>query len=102
MSSGWRRILARLSHTGWDELKTRGGQEFHKRFDFAQYRAGLRHSSDRLAVRGPWGTFFFPPNEIPGRISLLKKNLPAEVEKIIREADDICRLRFALLGYENL
>jgi hypothetical protein len=102
MTSGWRRILARLSHTGWDELKTRAGQEFHKRYDLAQYRVGMRPSSDRLAAPGPWGTFFFPPNEIPARISLLKKNLPAEVEKIIREADDICRHRFALLGYENL
>jgi hypothetical protein len=102
VTSGWRRILARLSHTGWDELRTRGGQEFHKRFDLAQYRAGLQRPSDGLAATGPWGTFFVSPDEIPSRVSLLKQNLPAEVEKIIREADDICRHGFVLLGYENL
>jgi Heparinase II/III-like protein/Heparinase II/III N-terminus len=102
VTSGWRRILTRLSQTGWDELKTRGGQELHKRFDLAQYRVGLQRPSDGLAPAGSWRTFFISPDEMTRRVSLLKQNLPAEVEKIIREADDICRHRFSLLGYENL
>ena len=102
MTSGWRRILARLSQMDWDELKTRGGQEFHKRFDLAQYRIGLPRPRFVVARHAAWGTFFFSPDQIPSRISLLQKHLPAEFEKIIREADDICHHRFRLLGYENL
>src|SRR5882724_1013378 len=86
----------------WDELKTRGEQEFYKRFDLAQYRIGLPRLGDGFASRSPWNTFFFSADQTPSRISLLQKYLPAEVEKIIREANDICRHRFALLGYENL
>src|SRR5437879_13580789 len=85
----------------WDELKTRGGQEFHKRFDLAQYRIGLPRPRFVVARHAAWGTFFFSPDQIPSRISLLQKHLPAEFEKIIREADDICHHRFRLLGYEN-
>ena len=101
MTPGWRRILARLSHTSWDELTTRGRQELQKRFDLAQYRVGLERPSNDVAAPGRWGTFLFSPDEMPGRVNLLKKHLPAEVEKTIRQADDICRHRFALLGYDN-
>ena len=72
--------FARLSHTGWDELKTRGGQEFHKRLDLAQYRAGLQHPSDGLAAPGSLGTFFLSPHEIHGRVNLLKTNLPRKLK----------------------
>ncbi len=102
MTSGWRRILARLSQMDWDELKTRGEQEFYKRFDLAQYRIGLPRLSDGVASRSRWGTFFFSADQIPSRVSLLQKYLPADVEQIIQEADDLCRHRFRLLGYENL
>src|SRR3989475_1586735 len=87
---------------GWDELKTRGEQGFYKRFDLAQYRMGLSRLSDGVAGHNGWGAFFFSLDQIPSRVSLLQKYLPAEVEQIIHEADDICRHRFRLLGYQNL
>ena len=102
MTSGWRTILARLSQMDWDELKTRGEQGFYKRFDLAKYRIGLPCPTDGVANHNPWGAFFFSLDQIPSRVSLLQKYLPAEVEQIIHEADDICRHRFRLLGYENL
>jgi Heparinase II/III-like protein/Heparinase II/III N-terminus len=48
------------------------------------------------------GKFFFPPDELPTRISLLREHLPQEVEAFVEEADEICRHRFRLLGYQNL
>src|SRR5208282_5337405 len=36
------------------------------------------------------------------RAELLRKHLPDEAAQILREADEICRHRFRLLGYENL
>ncbi len=90
----------------WDELNTRVGQEISKRLDLACYRIGmqrqtngLRHPESREAT---WGRFFFAPAHLPHLAYLLRKRLSAEVEGIIREADEICRHRFRLLGYTDV
>jgi hypothetical protein len=97
-----RHKLARLFHADWKEIRTRGGQEFHKRSDLLRYRMGMR--PDRIALREPVavGKFFFAPSEASVRAELLRQHLPHQAEAIVREADEICQHRFRLLGYENL
>ena len=87
----------------WDEFRTRVGQEAGKRLDLALYRAGLHPSVVRLNGQGPApGRFFFLADELPSRASLLRQHLPAQVETILSEADEICAHRFQLLGYNSL
>jgi len=87
----------------WDELRTRLQQEIGKRLDVALHHAGLQPAPSLLTTADlSAGTFFFSPEELPERISLFRQHLPLEVEGLIREADDICRHRFQLLGYNDL
>ena len=103
MASGWQNKLARLSQMGWDEARTRVGQELHKRRDLFRYRLGLSQRHFRMAP-APWrkSQFFFSGDEIAERKELIRTHLPDEAAAIIREADEICAHRFRLLGYENL
>jgi heparinase II/III-like protein len=86
------------------ELKTRLGQEASKRWDLALYRAGL------LSTANGWkelegktdARFFFTQDELPTISGILRETLPNEVTTIIAEADDVCRHKFRLLGYEGL
>lgn len=48
------------------------------------------------------GGFFFSSDSIGPVLDLLRQRLPGQVEQIIRQADEICRHRFDLLGYEGL
>ena len=102
MASGWHNKLARLFHADWKELRTRGGQELHKRSDLLRYRMGMR--PERIALREATteGKFFFAAGAAAERAELLRRHLPHEAEAIVREADEICQHRFHLLGYENL
>ena len=101
MASGWHNKLARIGN--WDELRTRVGQEFHKRSDVWRYQVGLRPEAIRLRdVNAPPGRFFFSSGQAAERANLLRQHLPLQAAEIVRDADDICRHRFRLLGYENL
>jgi len=87
----------------WDELRTRLQQEAGKRLDVAFYRAGVQPTVDKPSgPGGPPGKFFFSPDELPERISLLQRLLPLEMEALLREADEIFHHRFRLLGYKDL
>src|ERR1041384_2778149 len=101
VNSRWHRAWARLSQMDREEMRVRTRQEIGKRLDLMAaiggYRFGLRN-----APTGFGGKFFFPPDEIPERITLLNEFLPAQVSQIISEADNICRHRFNLLGYPGL
>jgi Heparinase II/III-like protein/Heparinase II/III N-terminus len=46
--------------------------------------------------------FFFEPDEISGRVALVKGHLPAAVEHTLDEANEILQQRFQLLGYRDL
>lgn len=103
MTSGWHNKLARVSQMDWEEVRTRVGQEVHKRRDLFLHRAGVRPGTIRLdSSRPPHGQFFFSGGEASARAELLRRHLPQEAAEIVREADDICQHRFRLLGYENL
>ncbi len=103
MSSGLQNKLARVSEMSWDEVRTRVGQEVRKRSDLFCYRVGLPPAAVRLEeTQARPGQFFFTGNETAERAELLRVHLPAQAAEILRDADEICRHRFHLLGYENL
>ena len=87
----------------WDELETRARQEVSKRLDVTLGRIGLQPGRNGLSYGSRSASnFFFSTNEISGRVSLLRKHLPHEVEDIIAESNEICHHRFRLLGYKDL
>ncbi|HTR23621.1 MAG TPA: alginate lyase family protein [Terriglobales bacterium] len=102
MASGWHK-LARVFHADWKEIRTRGGQEVHKRADLARYRMGWSAGASQISLeQGTGASFFFTPAEARERARLIQTHLPNQAEAIVREADDICCHRFRLLGYEDL
>src|SRR5258707_12115149 len=103
LSSGSQSKLARLSQMNWDEIRTRAGQEFHKRSDLARYRMGSPPATvpfHDAKLRRP--EFFFPAGVAKERSALLVKHLPSEATETLHQADDIRRHHFHLLGYEDL
>lgn len=96
--------MARVSQMDREELRVRLLQEFRKRNDLLMYRMGLGYRPARLdansIVRS--GEFFFSGSKSLEPANLLRKHLPEEAAAILREAEEICRHRFRLLGYDNL
>ena len=87
---------------GWDEIRTRLGQAGGKRWDLIRYRIGFGRTAVDLPASTRASHFFFDSEDLPRRIELIRSQLPGEVEKIVTEADAICRHHFDLLGYEKL
>ncbi len=102
MTSGWQSKLARVSRMDWAEVRTRVGQELHKRGDLLRHRLGLRPHAMELRHGVSEGNFFFARGEATARAELLRQYLPEQAAEIVREADEICKHHFRLLGYENL
>ena len=88
----------------WDELRTRMAQAAAKRLDYATYRLRLRPAGPRVAPCVEQSRFFFrtDTDDASQRAALLRHHLPHDTDAIIREADQICRHEFSLLGYENV
>jgi len=114
MAAARQNMLARISRMDWEEVRVRLGQSFAKRRDLLLHQLGVRAGSipfngDEAAGSGH---FFFSAGETSGseaaggkasaRAELLRRYLPNETADILREADEICRHRFRLLGYDNL
>jgi hypothetical protein len=99
----WRQTWSRLIQMSWEELHTRVGQAVSKRVDVALFRTGLQPGRNGVGHQSPpSGKFFFLTDDLPGITSVLQKHLRPEMESILREADEICRHRFRLLGYADL
>lgn len=101
MSLAWRKHWSRARRLTWDEVHTRLRQEFGKRLD-AGFPGIARRSEPIDLKTNLRAEFFFTSASLPERVGLLKERLPAEVSSIVSEADDICRHRFRLLGYNDL
>src|SRR5712691_9492537 len=96
---------SRLRRVPLRELYTRVGQEISKRYDLALYRAGLGPRAPQLRPQAASGAKFFfgiSKDEAANRAALLRRHLPRDADAIILEADNICRHKFRLLGYEDL
>jgi heparinase II/III-like protein len=101
-----KRFLRRLSQTGWAELRFRGAQEFHNRWDGWLYRLGLLElaggnrstASQGLAPR----RFFFSRGDLPVLSEILQLRFPKAAGEIIARAERVCAHQFDLLGYNQL
>lgn len=102
MSLAWHEKWSRIKRLTWDEVHTRVRQEFGKRLDATLPMSKFRLERIALAETGHRGNFFFSPTDLPERVRLLREHLPAEVDATLREADEICRHHFRLLGYVDL
>lgn len=97
------RKCKRLTEMGWDEIRLRTLQALAKRCDFILYRMGIsavNNNHGKGLERG--GRFFFQKEELPEILDSLWKLFPDTAEQIIERAEQICRHRFDLLGYQGL
>jgi hypothetical protein len=103
VSSRWVERFRRLAGMGWGELYGRTRQEFAKRSDFILGEMGIRCTQDDCT---PWsqgsGRFFFWPEQVSEIVDWFREHKPEIVEEIVERAEQICRHRFDLLGYEGL
>jgi hypothetical protein len=96
-------LWGRVAAMNRDELRARAGQEAGKRVDLLRYRLGLRgwvQRPETAVTAAP--KFFFEPAAIPQIVRLVQERLPLEADKIVLEADEICRHSFRLLGYTGI
>jgi hypothetical protein len=98
----WLEKWSRIKRLTWDEVHTRARQELGKRLDGTLLRSTLRAERIDLVETDHQGHFFFSQTDLPTRVRLLREHLPAEVDAIVSEADEICRHRFRLLGYVDV
>jgi hypothetical protein len=99
----WRQIGRRLSRMERAELRERARQEIAKRGDVALSWIG--YDFGRIPHRSTAekaGNFFFGPESVDSILALFRQRLPGQVERILKQADKICRHRFDLLGYTDL
>src|SRR2546427_446126 len=102
VASEWQNKLARLSRMNWDEVRTRVGQEVHKRSVLFLYRIGVPPTSVQFhesPSRQP--EFLFGDGGAQERADLLRAHLPAEALEIIHQADGIRRHHCGLVGYDD-
>jgi hypothetical protein len=93
----------RLAAMSWGEFRTRAAQEAGKRLDLARYRLGLAPGASSARFRGDArGRFFFAPEELDARTRIVRERLPSVADEVVREAGEVCRHRFRLLGYSGL
>ena len=103
MPPGRKSKLARLSQMKWDEIRTRVGQELHKRIDFARHRAGRQPAVPAIGLSpSTQPEFFFTSGQAEERATVLRTHMPAAALDILHQADDVRRHHFNLLGYEDL
>ena len=99
----WRGIRDRLAGMDGAELQDRMRQELAKRQDGILSQSGYGFARDlRKAAPGRPGNFFFRSESVNAILALLRQRVPGQLERIVNQADHICRHRFDLLGYENL
>jgi hypothetical protein len=107
MSQGlgeWKKLYKRAAAMSTAELVERTRQQATARLDFLRYRAGITFEPRLPGASGRpgGGHFFFSPEEVPRLCTRMRQLFPAETEKIIARAEQICKHRFHLLGYPSV
>ncbi|MGH9515910.1 MAG: alginate lyase family protein [Terriglobales bacterium] len=102
MNLAWLEKWSRIKRLTWDEVYTRARQELGKRLDATLLQSSFRPERIHLIEADRSGNFFFSQTGLTERLRLLQGRLPAEVDAIRRQADEICRHRFDLLGYVDV
>src|SRR6266487_6077492 len=99
----WKARFKRLVAMERSELSERVRQHTKARVDALRYRLGLEFPDNVSSAPGHrQPRFFFAPENVSSLCSLLKERLPEQTAEIVRRAEQICRHRFDLLGYESL
>lgn len=97
------RRCKRLTEMGWDEIRVRTAQALAKRGDLALYRIGMSPTNgdhrNGLECRG---RFFFQKKELPEILASLWQSFPESAEQIVERAEQLCRHRFDLLGFQGV
>jgi hypothetical protein len=93
--------ITRLVSMGRHELLDRLRQYVTARTDLLRHADGFNFASETTGAFRE-GQFFFAPADAPSLCLTLKQVFPAEAEDIVREAENICRHHFDLLGFKNL
>ncbi len=102
-ASTWNRRLGRLSSMDRHELLDRTRQCLTARLDLLRYGIGHNFAGNpQNAPAKPAGRFFFTPAELPSLCAALRQFFPSQADDIVSRAENICRHRFDLLGYDNL
>ena len=97
------RRCKRLTEMGWDELRVRTIQALAKRCDLTLYRMGISAANgDHRNGLERRGRFFFQKEELPEILASLRQSFPETAEQIVERAEQLCRHRFDLLGYQGL
>lgn len=106
--------MRRIAAMGRAEIAERVRQEVRKRADAILSALGVELTGREIPrrVRGalrnsggegvPRGRFFFDAAGVPRRLNLLRERMPEQVEGLLKRAEQICRHRFDLLGYEDV
>ena len=85
------------------ELVDRGRQAIFKRADSTLSRLGYDFAPKLVETSDAnRGRFFFEPESVNDRLSLLRERFPHQAELIVQQADKALRHEFDLLGYEDL
>src|ERR1700730_722775 len=95
----WYKRLRRMSGP---ELFARARQEGMKHWDGVVPTDLQKSIRDVNPQSSQAAQFFFDPTEIPRIVELIRDLLPQQPALIKEQADQICKHRFTLLGYENL
>jgi len=99
----WARRMKRLRSMSGDELGDRVRQSLIARVDAWRFRRGYDFGGEVPgAFADTRGRFFFAPAETRTLCEVLKRRLPGQAQNIVVWAEQICRHRFDLLGYEDL
>ncbi len=102
-SRGWPKIASRLARMDRHEFLARSRQELSKRADAVLAHFGFDFPESMVRSAGTRPTrFFFAPESVERVLDLLRQRLPQQAKEIVRQADNICRHQFDLLGYEGL
>lgn len=100
-----RTSLSRLAQMSWSELRVRSSQELLKHLDILIYRLGVRRDQASFkspkAVQNP-GRFFFDAGETSELSTMTTELFPEETSQTLRQANQILRHRFDLLGFQGL
>lgn len=99
----WLRRCKRLTEMGWDEIRVRTVQAMAKRSDFTLHRMGISalNGDDRNGLER-CGRFFFQREQLPEILASLWQSFPETAEQIVERAEQLCRHRFDLLGYQGV
>src|SRR5579864_7483968 len=98
----WRQIGHRIARMDRAELGDRLRQEFTSRQDALLARLGHDFGRNGRRPADRTGSFFFTPDSVDSILALMRQHLPGLAERIVQQADQICRHQFDLLGYTAL